>query len=152
MFAVAMLIFRMEYVALISILIAFMALIPIVGAFIGCVVGAFLIFMHDPVQALWFVIMFLIIQQIEGNLIYPKVVGESVGLPAIWVLFVVTIGGKLMGVFGMLIMIPAASVIYALFREYVVDRLRKKSTRVQKMFFRRAVHAAPKQSESGKNK
>lgn len=152
MFAVAMLIFRMEYVALISILIAFMALIPIVGAFIGCAVGAFLIFMHDPVQALWFVIMFLVIQQIEGNLIYPKVVGESVGLPAIWVLFVVTIGGKLMGVFGMLIMIPAASVIYALFREYVVGRLRKKSTRVQKMFFRRAVHAAPKQSENGKNK
>lgn len=141
MFAAAMLIFRMEYVALISILIAFTALIPIVGAFIGCAVGAFLIFMHDPVQALWFVIMFLIIQQIEGNLIYPKVVGESVGLPAIWVLFVVTIGGKLMGVFGMLIMIPAASVLYALFREYVVKSLRKKSARVQKMFFRRAVNA-----------
>lgn len=142
MFAAAMLIFRMEYVALISILIAFTALIPIVGAFIGCAVGAFLIFMQDPAQALWFVIMFLIIQQIEGNLIYPKVVGESVGLPAIWVLFVVTIGGKLMGVLGMLIMIPAASVIYALFREYVVKSLRTKSARVQKMFFKRAVNAS----------
>lgn len=139
MFAAAMLIFRMEYVALISILIAFMALIPIVGAFIGCAVGAFLIFMHDPMQAVWFVIMFLILQQIEGNLIYPKVVGESVGLPAIWVLFVVTIGGKLMGVFGMLVMIPVSSVLYALFREFVVDRLKQKSARVQKMFFKRAV-------------
>lgn len=137
MFATAMLIFRMEYIALISILIAFTALIPIVGAFIGCAVGAFLIFMHDPLQAAGFVVMFLIIQQVEGNLIYPKVVGESVGLPAMWVLFVVTIGGKLMGVFGMLIMIPASSVLYALFREYVVKRLRTKSARVQKMFFRR---------------
>lgn len=139
MFAAAMLIFRMKYVALISILIAFTALIPIVGAFIGCAVGAFLIFMHDPLQAVGFVVMFLIIQQIEGNLIYPKVVGESVGLPAMWVLFVVTIGGKLMGVFGMLIMIPASSVLYALFREYVVKRLRTKSARVQKMFFRREI-------------
>lgn len=149
MFAAAMLIFRMEYVALISILIAFTALIPIVGAFIGCAVGAFLIFMHDPVRAFWFVIMFLIIQQIEGNLIYPKVVGESVGLPAIWVLFVVTIGGKLMGVLGMLIMIPASSVLYALFREYVVKSLRKKSARVQKMFFKRAVNV-PKSETSQK--
>lgn len=139
MFAAAMLIFRMEYVALISILIAFTALIPIVGAFIGCAVGAFLIFMHDPLQAVGFVAMFLVLQQIEGNLIYPRVVGESVGLPAMWVLFVVTIGGKLMGVFGMLIMIPASSVLYALFREYVVKRLRTKSARVQKMFFRREI-------------
>ncbi len=144
MFAAAMLMFRMEYVALISILIAFMALIPIVGAFIGCAVGAFLIFMHDPAQALWFIIMFLIIQQIEGNLIYPKVVGESVGLPAIWVLFVVTIGGKLMGVFGMLVMIPASSVIYALFREFIVDRLKQKSARVQKLFFKKAIPQQPK--------
>ena len=141
MFAVVMLILRMNYVALISVLIAFTALIPLVGAFIGCFIGAFLIFMDNPVQALVFVIVFLVIQQIEGNLIYPKVVGESVGLPAIWVLFVVTIGGKLMGVAGMLIMIPASSVVYALFREFVVNRLRTKSARVQKMFFRRVVRA-----------
>ena len=141
MFAVVMLILRMNYVALISVLIAFTALIPLVGAFIGCFVGAFLIFMDNPVQALVFVIVFLVIQQIEGNLIYPKVVGESVGLPAMWVLFVVTIGGKLMGVMGMLIMIPASSVIYALFREFVVNRLRMKSARVQKMFFKRANRA-----------
>ncbi|MBQ5319024.1 MAG: AI-2E family transporter [Oscillospiraceae bacterium] len=143
MFAVVMLILRMNYVALISVLIAFTALIPLVGAFIGCFIGAFLIFMDNPVQALVFVIVFLVIQQIEGNLIYPKVVGESVGLPAIWVLFVVTIGGKLMGVVGMLIMIPASSVVYALFRESIVKRLRSRSKRVQKMFFRRTANPAP---------
>ncbi len=139
MFAVVMLILRMNYVALISVLIAFTALIPLVGAFIGCFIGAFLIFMDNPVQALVFVIVFLVIQQIEGNLIYPKVVGESVGLPAMWVLFVVTIGGKIMGVMGMLIMIPASSVVYALFREFVVKKLRTRSTKVQKMFFKRVI-------------
>ncbi len=137
MFAVVMLILQMDYAVLISVLIAFTALIPLVGAFIGCFVGAFLIFMESPVDALVFVIIFLVLQQIEGNLIYPKVVGESVGLPAIWVLFVVTIGGKLMGVIGMLVMIPTSSVLYALFREFVVKRLRTKSVRVQKMFFRK---------------
>ncbi|MGN0674889.1 MAG: AI-2E family transporter [Oscillospiraceae bacterium] len=137
MFAVVMLILQMDYAVLISVLIAFTALIPLVGAFIGCFVGAFLILMESPVDALVFVIIFLVLQQIEGNLIYPKVVGESVGLPAIWVLFVVTIGGKLMGVIGMLVMIPASSVLYALFREFVVKRLRTKSVRVQKMFFRK---------------
>ncbi len=141
MFAVVMLILRMNYVALISVLIAFTALIPLVGAFIGCFIGAFLIFMDNPVQALVFVIVFLIIQQIEGNLIYPKVVGESVGLPAMWVLFVVTIGGKIMGVMGMVIMIPASSVVYALFREFVVKKLHTRSARVQKMFFKRSTRA-----------
>ena len=150
MFAVAMLIFQMPYVALISVLIAFTALIPMVGAFIGCFVGAFLIFMENPMMALGFVVMFLIIQQIEGNLIYPRVVGKSVGLPAIWVLFVVTIGGKLMGVFGMLVMIPASSVLYALFREFVVKRLRTKSAKVQKMFFRKSVPAGTDSSLNNK--
>ena len=152
MFAVAMLIFQMPYVALISVLIAFTALIPMVGAFIGCFVGAFLIFLESPMMALGFVIMFLIIQQIEGNLIYPRVVGKSVGLPAIWVLFVVTIGGKLMGVFGMLVMIPASSVLYALFREFVVKRLRTKSAKVQKMFFRKSVPAGGSPNSSGNPK
>ena len=150
MFAAAMLIFKMPYVALISVLIAFTALIPMVGAFIGCFVGAFLIFMENPVMALGFVVMFLILQQIEGNLIYPRVVGKSVGLPAIWVLFVVTIGGKLMGVFGMLIMIPASSVLYALFREFVVKRLRQKSARVQKMFFRKNIPAGNSENNNKK--
>ena len=95
MFVVAMTIFRMPYALLVGVLIAFTALIPIVGAFIGCVVGAFLIMVNDPLQALVFVIMFLVIQQIEGNLIYPKVVGNKVGLPSIWVLMAVSVGGSL---------------------------------------------------------
>lgn len=142
LFAIAMLIFRMPYIMLISVLIAFTSLIPVVGAFIGCAVGAFLIFMQNPVQALWFIVMFLVIQQIEGNLIYPRVVGNSVGLPAIWVLSVITIGGKLMGVIGMLIMIPLSSVIYALIREFVYKKLRTKNTRIQKMFFGKVKPAA----------
>jgi len=108
---------------LVGVLIALTALIPIVGAFIGCAVGAFLILMVSPVKALAFVIMFLVLQQIEGNLIYPKVVGSSVGLPAIWVLAAVSIGGSLMGVVGMLTFIPLVSVLYTLFRKFVYKRL-----------------------------
>ena len=126
MFFIAMTIFNMPYAMLVGVLIAFTALIPIFGAFIGCVIGAFLILMVDPFQALGFVIMFLVLQQIEGNLIYPKVVGSSVGLPSIWVLAAVTIGGSLMGVVGMLIFIPTVSVVYNLFRASVYKRLRKK--------------------------
>lgn len=126
MFFVVMSIINMPYALLVGVLIAFTALIPIFGAFIGCFVGAFLILMVDPLQALIFVIMFLILQQIEGNFIYPKVVGSSVGLPSIWVLAAVTIGGSLMGVVGMLIFIPIVSVIYTLFRSSVYKRLRKK--------------------------
>ncbi|HJC90559.1 MAG TPA: AI-2E family transporter [Candidatus Mediterraneibacter excrementigallinarum] len=126
MFFIAMTIFNMPYAMLVGVLIAFTALIPIFGAFIGCVIGAFLILMVDPLQALGFIIMFLILQQIEGNLIYPKVVGSSVGLPSIWVLAAVTIGGSLMGVVGMLIFIPIVSVVYNLFRASVYKRLRKK--------------------------
>ena len=103
MFVIAMSIFKMPYAWLIGILIAFTALIPIFGAFIGCAVGTFLIFMIHPIQALWFIVLFLVLQQIEGNLIYPHVVGNSVGLPSIWVLAAVSIGGSLMGVVGMLI-------------------------------------------------
>jgi len=109
------------------VLIAFTALIPIVGAFIGCAVGAFLILIENPMLALWFVIMFLVIQQIEGNLIYPKVVGNSVGLPAIWVLVAVSVGGSLLGVVGMLFFIPLMSTAYALLRESVNARNMEKS-------------------------
>ena len=126
MFFIVMSILNMPYTLLVAVLIAFTALIPIFGAFIGCFIGAFLILMVDPLQALGFVIMFLILQQIEGNLIYPKVVGASVGLPSIWVLAAVTIGGSLMGIVGMLIFIPIVSVIYTLFRASVYKRLRKK--------------------------
>ena len=107
--------------------IAFTALIPIFGAFIGCAVGVFLIFMVSPKQAVLFIIIFLLLQQIEGNLIYPHVVGGSVGLPSIWVLAAVTIGGNLMGIVGMLIFIPTVSVFYTIFREYVYLRLKKQN-------------------------
>ena len=126
MFVVTMTLFKLPYALLVGIVIAFTALIPIFGAFIGCAVGAFLIFMVDPFKALIFVILFLILQQIEGNLIYPHVVGNSVGLPSIWVLAAVSIGGSLMGIVGMLIFIPIISVVYALFREIVYSKLRQK--------------------------
>ena len=126
MFFIVMSVLNMPYTMLVSVLIAFTALIPIFGAFIGCFVGAFLILMVDPMQMAVFVVTFLILQQIEGNLIYPKVVGSSVGLPSIWVLAAVTIGGSLMGIVGMLIFIPVVSVVYTLFRASVSKHLRKK--------------------------
>ena len=126
MFVVCMTIFGMPYAVLVGVLIAFTALIPIVGAFIGCAVGAFLILMVSPVKALVFIIMFLVLQQLEGNLIYPKVVGNSVGLPAIWVLVAVSLGGSMFGVVGMLIFIPLMSTLYALLKENVTYRNNKK--------------------------
>lgn len=123
MFAVAMSIFRMPYMPLVSVIIAITALVPIVGAFVGCALGAFFILVDNPVLAFWFVIMFLLLQQIEGNMIYPRVVGSSIGLPGMWVLLAVAVGGDLMGVSGMLIMIPLASVLYTLLREFTQKRL-----------------------------
>ena len=125
MFVITLSILRMPYALLIGVLIAFTALIPIFGAFIGCAVGSFLIFMVNPKQAILFIIVFLVLQQIEGNLIYPHVVGESVGLPSIWVLAAVTIGGNLMGIVGMLVFIPLLSVFYTIFREFVYLHLKK---------------------------
>lgn len=130
MFLVVMAIIRLPYALLVGVLIAFTALIPIFGAFIGCAVGAFLILMVDPWKALIFVVLFLVLQQIEGNLIYPKVVGNSVGLPSIWVLAAVTIGGSLMGVVGMLVFIPLVSVLYTIFRGDVYRRLEEKKIEV----------------------
>ena len=131
MFFVVMTIFRLPYALLIAVLIAFTALIPIFGAFIGCAVGALLIFMVSPMQALIFVIMFLVLQQIEGNFIYPHVVGNSVGLPSIWVLVAVTVGASLMGVVGMLIFIPIVSVVYTMLRGIVNRRLKEKKIEVE---------------------
>lgn len=122
MFVIAMTIFRMPYALMVGVMIAFLALIPMVGAFIGCALGAFLILLENPVQAVWFVVMFLILQQIEGNLIYPRVVGSSVGLPAMWVLVAVSLGGSLFGMVGMLVFIPLTSTVYALLRESVNRR------------------------------
>ena len=123
MFAVSMAIFQMPYISLISVMIAVMALVPIIGAFVGCFVGAFFIMVQNPVLAFWFVIMFLILQQIEGNMIYPRVVGTSIGLPGMWVLVAVAVGGDLMGIGGMLLMIPLTSVFYALAREFTNKRI-----------------------------
>lgn len=132
MFLVAMTIFKMPYALLVGVLIAVTALIPIVGAFIGCFVGAFLILIVDPWMAVKFIIMFLVLQQIEGNVIYPKVVGNSVGLPSIWVLTAVTVGGNLFGVIGMLVFIPLCSVAYALFRTFIKGRLNDRKIPAEK--------------------
>ena len=129
MFVVSMSILKLPYALLIGIVIAFTALIPIFGAFIGCAIGMFLIFIVSPVKALMFLVLFLVLQQIEGNLIYPHVVGNSVGLPSIWVLAAVSIGGSLMGIVGMLIFIPIVSVVYALFREVVYLKLKQRKIR-----------------------
>lgn len=122
MFMVVMAVFRFPFAVMIGVLIAFTALIPIVGAFIGCFIGTFLILVDTPVKAVWFLVLFIVLQQIEGNLIYPHVVGSSVGLPSIWVLAAVTIGGSLMGVMGMLVFIPLFSTVYMLLREDVNRR------------------------------
>ena len=133
LFAVAMAIFKMPYISLVSVVIAVTALIPVVGAFVGCILGAFFILVNNPIQALTFVIMFLIIQQLENNLIYPRVVGTSIGLPGMWVLVAVTVGGDLMGVGGMLLMIPLTSVIYALLREFTDKRLAERGIPAEKL-------------------
>lgn len=123
MFFVTLTILRMPYALLIGVLIAFTALIPVFGACIGCVVGAFLILITSPVQALVFLAIFFVLQQFEGNLIYPHVVGNSVGLPSIWVLVAVTLGGNMLGVLGMLVFIPLVSVLYSLLRDAMHARL-----------------------------
>lgn len=133
MFAVSMLLCRMPYITLVSVLIAFTALIPLVGAFIGCGVGALLIAVQNPMQAVWFIVLFLCLQQLEGNLVYPRVVGNSVGLPSIWVLAAVTLGGSLFGVGGMLLMIPLCSVAYTLLREWTRRRLRQRGIGREKL-------------------
>ncbi len=133
LFAVAMAIAGMPYIPLISVLIALTALVPIVGAFIGCILGAFFILVNDPFQALLFVGMFLVLQQLENNLIYPRVVGESIGLPGMWVLAAVTVGGEIMGVAGMLLMIPLVSVLYTLAREFTAKRVAERQIDAEKL-------------------
>ena len=112
----------MPYAPAISVLVGFTALIPVFGAFIGTAIGAFLILLVKPIQAVWFVVFIIVLQQFEGNIIYPKVVGKSVGLPGIWVLVAVTIGGNAMGVVGMLISVPLCSVLYVVARNAVNGR------------------------------
>lgn len=133
LFAVAMALFRMPYVPLVSVIIGVTALVPVVGAFVGCALGAFFILVDSPIQAVTFVAMFLVIQQLENNLIYPRVVGTSIGLPGMWVLVAVTVGGGLMGVGGMLLMIPLASVVYTLLGEYTAARLTERKIPKEKL-------------------
>lgn len=127
---VGMLVFGLPYAPLISALVGFTALIPVFGAFIGTGVGAFLILMVDPMKAFWFIIFVLILQQLEGNLIYPKVVGKSVGLSGIWVLVAVTVGGSLLGVVGMLLSVPLASIVYSLLRTSTYVRLKERNMKI----------------------
>ncbi|MBR5312743.1 MAG: AI-2E family transporter [Clostridia bacterium] len=112
-----MLIFRFPYATMIGALIAFTALIPVAGAYIGAGVGAFMILTVSPMQALLFLVFIVVLQQIEGNIIYPRVVGSSIGLPGIWVLAAVTIGGGIFGVVGMLLGVPLAAALYRILRE-----------------------------------
>ena len=133
LFAITMAILRMPYIPLISVLIAVTAFIPYVGAFVGCFVGAFLMFVNDPMQAVIFVVMFLIVQQIENNLIYPRVVGTSIGLNGMWVLVAISFGGEIMGIAGMFLMIPMASVVYTLIREVTNKSLAGKSIDPEKL-------------------
>ena len=118
-----MVVLRLPYATTIAVLLGFTALIPVFGAFIGTILGACLILMISPVKAIIFVIFILVLQQIEGNLIYPKVVGKSVGLPGIWVLLSVTVGASIGGILGMLIATPLCSLIYILLRQAVNDRI-----------------------------
>lgn len=122
-----MAIFGFDYILLVGVLVAFTALIPVVGGFIGCGIGAFLFLIDNPMTALWFVILFVVVQQIEGNLIYPYVVGNSVGLPSMWILAAITIGGSVMGIGGMLFFIPLFSTAYMLLRDAVNERNAKKA-------------------------
>ena len=133
LFAISMAIFRMPYIPLVSVLVAVTAFIPVVGAFVGCFFGAFFILVDNPIQAVGFVVMFLILQQIENNLIYPRVVGTSIGLPGMWVLLAVAIGGELMGVAGMFLMIPLASVLYTLTREIAQTNLQNRNIDATKL-------------------
>ncbi|MBQ6719368.1 MAG: AI-2E family transporter [Oscillospiraceae bacterium] len=133
LFAVVMALLKMPYIPLVSVIIAVTALIPVVGAFVGCLVGAFFILVNDPIQAVTFIAMFLVLQQLENNLIYPRVVGTSIGLPGMWVLVAVTVGGELMGVGGMLLMIPLASVGYTLAREFTDRRLAERNIPPEKL-------------------
>lgn len=124
-----MLILQIPYASTISVLVGFTALIPVFGAFIGTILGAFLILMVDPTKAIIFVIFILVLQQFEGNLIYPKVVGNSVGLPGLWVLVAVTVGASIAGVLGMLLSVPICSILYSILRTNVNERLEKQNTK-----------------------
>ena len=120
---IGMVIFRFPYALVISTIMVFCALIPIYGAIISCVIGAFLVLFNNPIQAVWFVVFILVLQQIETNLIYPRVVSTSINLPSMWVLLAVTVGGGLFGVIGMITAVPITSIVYTLLGEIAGKRL-----------------------------
>ncbi len=129
-------IFQIPFAVLIGVVVGFTSIIPIVGAFFGAGISSFLLLIENPIQAVYFLIIFIVIQQIEGNLIYPKVVGDSIGLPAMWVLAAVSIGGTLMGVSGILLCIPLASVLYGLLRETVHTKLKEKDIQIHNTIYK----------------
>lgn len=123
LFFIILTILGIPYAIMLSIFTGFMALIPIIGSFIGAGVGIIIVLIMDPSQVLYFIIMYIIVQQIDGNVIYPLIAGNSMGLPSIWVLMAVTVGGSMMGILGMIVFIPICSVLYQLTRHYVLRRL-----------------------------
>ena len=124
---VGMLIFRFPYAPMVGALVGATALLPIIGAYIGAFVGAFMILTVSPGQVIPFICFLVILQQLEGNLIYPRVVGSSIGLPAIWVLFAITVGGGIFGILGMVLGVPCMSVIYTVLREKVDGMPKRKN-------------------------
>ncbi len=120
---VGMCVFRFDYAPLISVAVGVFALIPIAGAYLGAVLAVLLLVMIDPLEAVWFLVFLVALQQLEGNLIYPRVVGTSMGLPGIWVLAAVTVGGSLMGLVGMVVSVPLAAVAYTLLKRDLRARL-----------------------------
>lgn len=123
---IGMRIFRMPYAPLISVIIGLTSIVPVIGAFVGTIPGAFLILLENPIMALWFVLFIIVLQQLEGNIIYPRVVGSAIGLSGFWVLLAVTVGGGLFGVKGIIIGVPMMAVIYALYSEFVSKRLKER--------------------------
>ena len=124
---IGMLIFRMPYAIMVSCIIAVTAFVPVFGPIIGAGISAFLIFIVDPIKALWFLVFIIVLQQLESNILYPKIMGKHVNLPGIWVLVAVTIGGGLFSLWGIIISIPVCSVIYTLFNRWLLQRLEKRN-------------------------
>ena len=127
---IGMIVFRIPYAPAISVLVGFTALIPVFGAFFGTAIGAFLILMVSPIKAFWFVVYIIVLQQMEGDIIYPKVVGKSVGLPSIWVLVAVTLGGSAYGILGMLLSVPIVSILYYIIKQKTDQRLKEKGLNI----------------------
>ena len=123
---IGMCIFKFPYALMISCIVALTAFVPIFGAITGAFVGAFLILLVDPVKALWFLLFIIVLQQVESNMIYPKIMGQQIGLPSLWVLVSVILGGEFFGITGIILSVPLFSVIYTLLHAWILKRLREK--------------------------